>query len=86
MKSENQTTGQPQVGSDAGLGFARAMTAATRKACEAYSITADRIIAGTWSESELCPAMQEYVNQRRHLHTPAWIKPNTSNQTRRAQD
>jgi hypothetical protein len=76
MKSKNQTTGQPQVGSDAGLGFARAMIAATRKACEAYSITADRIIAGTWSESELCPAMQEYVNQRRHLHTPAWIKPN----------
>lgn len=47
-----------------------------RKAFEAYSIDADRIIAGTWSESELCPAMQEYVNQRRHLQTPAWIKPN----------
>lgn len=52
-----------------------AVDAAKRKAFEAYSITADRILAGTHSEAEMSPAMQKYVNSRRHLQTAAWITP-----------
>ena len=71
MKNNTQTPP-----SDAVLGFERAMTAAKKKSFDAHIISSARIIAGTWSESDLCPAMQEYVNQHRHLHTPEWIKTN----------
>ncbi len=76
MSTESTTDPLRAVGSDAGLGFERAMTAAKKRAFAAHMISSARIIVGVWSESELCPAMQEYVNQHRHLYTPAWIKPN----------
>jgi hypothetical protein len=68
MSIKSTTDPLRAVDSDAGLGFERAMAAALQKATAAYSLSADRIIAGTWSESELC-----------HLHTPEWIKPNQNN-------
>lgn len=40
----------------------------------------DRILAGTWSEAELGPAVQKYAEERRHLHTPEWVGPNAKDQ------
>ena len=40
----------------------------------------DRILAGTWSEAELGPAVQKYAEERRHLHTPEWVGPNDKDQ------
>jgi hypothetical protein len=40
-----------------------------------YEVAADRILAGVMDDAELDPAMRDYMEQRRHLHTPHWIAP-----------